>query len=672
MTAESDLAIQGTERARVRANSSAGLEARARSEMVHAARTGGLVLLEGSDPEAVAAVLQAAALDLAPTARCRVIRASPLAHDEVARVVLDAFAPATGEAPAGAGPFPDGGSPSRGNPQLLLVQDAEALPDQTVRSLAMLANESGGLVRVVLAVADRRIVLASLAGLGICVDLVRLDAEEPLGSDVEARRSKSVDSSDPVPSVPTLAPALPEAAALGAKAVPEDVSSPPAAEARPESDTPAVAPSGAISAERPTAPPPVAASWEDATSLYESLRAAAPPHAARSDTTVDTARGATGGGWPRLYTVEELLGDEAGEPFDPAAPEKQLAVDETDMPSPEQGTGLASATEPDDVPSPSTAPDGDGTNDLDATPREAKAADGDEKSRDGEESLVAPAATPRKPERTPAPPDAEAPRVAASAPARPRRPTPRRHRPRRPVSAPHTPGAISSRIAPSIASLESYANEALRNAERTTDVTSPRRRRSGGWRVPGAVVAGGLLVLLLARVADREVPVAPPGPAVATARARTHAIDVATPHVSSPDRSPAPSSTGLPRAETIPGSPHPVGAKKAEAELPSTPDPAAAREPHVAAEVKRAVDELLAEDVGGRHEDALYRLVELGPGVAGPELVRELNARRRGTRTPAQLRSVWKRARTALCDSALRDPGAGPPPIALACPQPQG
>jgi hypothetical protein len=58
---------------------------------------------------------------------------------------------------------------------VLLVDDSEALPDETVRWLALLAEAPETLARVVLAAREYAVFLDALAGLGTCVDLVRLD-----------------------------------------------------------------------------------------------------------------------------------------------------------------------------------------------------------------------------------------------------------------------------------------------------------------------------------------------------------------------------------------------------------------------------------------------------------------------------------------------------------------
>lgn len=82
----------------------------------------------------------------------------------------------------------------------------------------------------------------------------------------------------------------------------------------------------------------------------------------------------------------------------------------------------------------------------------------------------------------------------------------------------------------------------------------------------------------------------------------------------------------------------------------------------VESRVKRARDDLLGEEDARIQEDALASLVELGPRLAGPELVRQLNARRRGVRANSELRALWRRVRRVLCDAAAWDPGTEPLP----------
>jgi hypothetical protein len=89
----------------------------------------------------------------------------------------------------------------------------------------------------------------------------------------------------------------------------------------------------------------------------------------------------------------------------------------------------------------------------------------------------------------------------------------------------------------------------------------------------------------------------------------------------------------------------------------------------VVARVGEIIDDLLGEDDYGIHRTAIERLVELGPELAGPELLRQINSRRHGTRMSADLREVWIRARGALCEEAAREPRIDSPPE-LGCPEP--
>jgi hypothetical protein len=82
---------------------------------------------------------------------------------------------------------PQGGDPQRdvrlraerlrtqGRPLVLLVDDAEALSDATVRWLAHLAEPPEPLARVVLVAREYAVFLEALSGIGALVDLVRLD-----------------------------------------------------------------------------------------------------------------------------------------------------------------------------------------------------------------------------------------------------------------------------------------------------------------------------------------------------------------------------------------------------------------------------------------------------------------------------------------------------------------
>jgi hypothetical protein len=86
-----------------------------------------------------------------------------------------------------------------------------------------------------------------------------------------------------------------------------------------------------------------------------------------------------------------------------------------------------------------------------------------------------------------------------------------------------------------------------------------------------------------------------------------------------------------------------------------------------AEEVESILALLLEGDDPDARDEGVYRLSELDPREVGPELVRQLNARRMGTRRDPRLRDAWQRAREVLCDGAARDPEAGPPPIVLGC-----
>jgi hypothetical protein len=173
------------------------------------------------------------------------------------------------------------------------------------------------------------------------------------------------------------------------------------------------------------------------------------------------------------------------------------------------------------------------------------------------------------------------------------------------------------------------------------------------------VLGSGLFRLLGPSAGDR----ASPPPVAGRADVAAGPVDV------------TPSS--LPPAPVEPMPPAQVLPAEGDAEAPlSEESPVPPRGPgvepppsEVESRVERALDDLLGEDHAGVHEDALARLVELGPRLAGPELARQINARRRGVRTHPKLRTLWRRVRKALCDSAARDPSAGPPPAELSCPQ---
>jgi len=132
---------------------------------------------------------------------------------QVVRVVGDALAPeALGLRVLAALGSPESRDPQRdvvlraedlrahGRPLVLLVDDGEALPVETVRWLALLAEPPSTLARVVLAAREYAVFLDALTGLGTCVDLVRLDPE---AAPVAARGGELPGEPEPGPPTPS-------------------------------------------------------------------------------------------------------------------------------------------------------------------------------------------------------------------------------------------------------------------------------------------------------------------------------------------------------------------------------------------------------------------------------------------------------------------------------------
>lgn len=171
-----------------------------------------------------------------------------------------------------------------GRSLVLLVDDADALPEETVRWLASLVQPHEGGVRVVLATRAYAALLDALVGVGICVDLVRLDAAA-----VATPALGSVDA-EPPPSL-----AVPHA-------TPELEPAPAARAAPPEHTASAV---GAAHAQEP---------------LAASDLAAPPPSGARA-APPSSVRDHDGS-----LTVEELMGTERPPLFEPDEPDESDAA----------------------------------------------------------------------------------------------------------------------------------------------------------------------------------------------------------------------------------------------------------------------------------------------------------------------------------------------------------
>lgn len=196
---------------------------------------------------------------------------------------------------------------AQGRPLVLLIDDAAALSDESVRWLARLAEPPEALARVVLAAREYTVFLDALLGIGAMVDLVRLDSRavpraprghspaEPPGAPREPSPTLDVPARERPPAL-DVSPREPSPA-LGPSEAPEETQTAPAA--RPEAP--------------PLEPTPTA---EVALDPVEPVPEAAAPGAAPS-------------GEPRrdgLHRIEDLLGD-AKEPTGyPPPPEPDAGI----------------------------------------------------------------------------------------------------------------------------------------------------------------------------------------------------------------------------------------------------------------------------------------------------------------------------------------------------------
>ena len=170
-------ASEVSQRIDVREVASAEAMDRARAALGRAVATGGLVLLEGADVAGVSALLQQVASGVERDVSPLIIGGEPLLPDAFARRVLEAVGHTPGDAPRRVLEHYADALVARGAALLLLVDAADSLPAETVRWLAALTCGATPRSRVVLAATDHQAFLESLAGLGSCVDLVRLETD---------------------------------------------------------------------------------------------------------------------------------------------------------------------------------------------------------------------------------------------------------------------------------------------------------------------------------------------------------------------------------------------------------------------------------------------------------------------------------------------------------------
>ena len=176
---------------------------RARAALGRAVEIGGLVLLEGADLAGVSALLQQVASGVERDVSPLIIGGERLPPDAFARRVLEAVGHTSGDAPRRVLEHYADALVARGAALLLLVDAADSLPAETVRWLAALTCGATPRSRVVLAATDHQAFLESLAGLGSCVDIVRLETDSRVSvSGADADAGADVDDDHEVAVVP--------------------------------------------------------------------------------------------------------------------------------------------------------------------------------------------------------------------------------------------------------------------------------------------------------------------------------------------------------------------------------------------------------------------------------------------------------------------------------------
>jgi len=161
---------------------------RALSALEHAVASGrGLVLLDGPEGAGKSAALRELAGRLAASYRVLVLGGEARAREPLSHLVLATLGAGRTGDPEPLVALEAERLRERGRPLVLLVDDADALPDDAVRWLARLAEPPEALARVVLAAREYTGFLVALGGLGICVDLVRLGPAATAGPEARAR-----------------------------------------------------------------------------------------------------------------------------------------------------------------------------------------------------------------------------------------------------------------------------------------------------------------------------------------------------------------------------------------------------------------------------------------------------------------------------------------------------
>jgi hypothetical protein len=135
----------------------------------------GIVVFDGPDGTGKSTGLRELMQRLPAAFRVVLLAGEALSCAELSGRVLDVLEVSRGENPQQLVALHAEHLCAQGRSLVLLVDDAEALPVETVHWLALLARSRETGVRVVLAVREYAVFLEALAGLGICVDLARLD-----------------------------------------------------------------------------------------------------------------------------------------------------------------------------------------------------------------------------------------------------------------------------------------------------------------------------------------------------------------------------------------------------------------------------------------------------------------------------------------------------------------
>jgi hypothetical protein len=162
----------------------------------HAATGAGLVVLDGPEGSGKSTGLGALARRLSPSFETVLLRGERLSPDALALRILEALGAPKSSSLQGAVEHLEARLRTSGRSLALLVDDADVLPQATVRWLNHLAETPALRARVFLAAKTFTTFHDALSGVGTCVDLVRLDSSaDPSPAPWDRPRPKPAETS---------------------------------------------------------------------------------------------------------------------------------------------------------------------------------------------------------------------------------------------------------------------------------------------------------------------------------------------------------------------------------------------------------------------------------------------------------------------------------------------